>query len=207
MNLLEVLVPTTTKNPPKTLPRRKWKVEALKGILIPMLHSETPRNKYYDEQQAIIKDQEALPEYQKFQEEQTKDGWTKDIATPFRFVKDISFVSSLGNLRSGTAEKVWRPEKKDYDYYFEGQGFDVDYQGKQYNIVGMNDKNIDIRDQFGNKQTIKNDDLDQYKGQIILDAQGNARIKNAQGEEFALDLIEGLTQEDLFKEGTVKIIK
>ena len=171
------------------------------------LHEDMPRNKYYSEQQAIIKEQSAIPEYQTFQDEQSKDGWTKDIATPFRFVKDISFVSSLGNLRSGTAEKVWRPEKKDYDYYFEGQAFDVSYQGKQYNIVGMADGNIDIRDQFGNKQTIKNNDLDQYKGQIILDADGNARIKNAEGEEFSLELIEGLTQEDLFKEGTVKIIK
>jgi hypothetical protein len=148
-----------------------------------------------------------LPEYQTFQSENEKEGWTKDIATPFRFVKDISFVSSMGNLRSGTAEKVWRPEKKDYDYYFEGEGFNVTYQGKDYRIVGMDQDKIDIKDQFGNKQTIKNNELDQYRGQIILDAEGNARIKNIQGEEFSLELVEGLNQEDLFKEGIVKIIK
>jgi hypothetical protein len=200
-------VPTSTEESPEETRRKEMKSRSTQRILDTDLHEETPRNKYYDEQQAIIKEQSELPEYQKFQKEQEKNGWTKDIATPFRFVKDISFVSSLGNLRSGTAEKVWRPEKKDYDYYFEGQGFDAVYQGKQYKIIGMNDKDIEIRDQFGNKQTIKNDELDQYKGQIILDAEGNARVINAQGEEFPLELNEGLTQEDLFKEGTVKIIR
>jgi hypothetical protein len=198
---------TSTAESPEELARNEKTNRKEQEQLSTDVHSSTSRNKYYDEQQSIIKEQKELPEYQKFQSEQEKDGWSKDIATPFRFVKDISFVSTMGNLRSGTAEKVWRPEKKDYDYYFEGQGFDVAYQGKDYNITGMNDKEIEIRDQFGNKQVIRNDELDQYKGQIILDADGNAKIKNVQGQEFSLDLIEGLSQEDLFKEGTVKIIR
>jgi hypothetical protein len=192
---------------PEDVARREREKRGKQSALDTDIHENVPRNKYYEEQQAIIEDQKSLPEYQKFQSEQEKDGWTKDIATPFRYVKDVSFVSSMGNLRTGTAEKVWRPEKKDFDYYFDGQGFNVNYEGKQYAIVGMNESEIEIRDELGNKKTVKNSDLDQYRGQVILDAEGNARVKNAGGEEFSLELNEGLTQEDLFKPGIVKIIR
>lgn len=161
----------------------------------------------------------ATPEYQAFvkaHEEGWKDngvpktsshhwdGWTEHGM--YEFERSVE-VPDLGRI---TVKHTWNPAKKDFFLTLNDRPVDVTYEGKRYavkDVEGERLERLTLQDrESGNTISVDRFDLDKYRGTIRLDANGEAYLEQGQSTIGKFTPGKGITQADLFKPGTLRII-
>jgi hypothetical protein len=171
---------------------------------------EAPPNAWYKEHQRIIDTETATPEYEEFVKNAEANGYHKN--GNFEYSKEVKYKDTDGNIsinKTLELSKFYNTETKKTDFSIDGVQTKVTYDGKEYDLADLDGKDLSgmtIRNEDGIEQKINKYDLDKYQGNIKIDENGKATIIQ-QGKDIGEFIPEAnITQEDLLKEGTLKII-
>ena len=165
-------------------------------------HPESVGEKYQEEVNRIHNEQILTPEYKEFKEKLSA-GWNQ--LDDFNFQKEVEWEQEGWFKIHFTMNRTWMPEKKSYLVSVNDRPIHLTYKGEARELVDIDGDDIVLK--TGNDEVkINQYDLDKYKGTLILDEDGNATVQKGEKELGALSMEEGITQADLLKPGTIRII-
>jgi DNA repair protein RadC/uncharacterized small protein (DUF1192 family) len=158
------------------------------------------------EKNRITEEARQNPEYQKFKKETENDGYTS-IGGDFLFRKIAILQPENQRLE---LEKLWIPEEMRASFSINGRSMKVVHNGEEHYVTDATGANLDnlTISHVVTKETkqLSRFDLDQYRGTIELDSQGNAFVKRGEAIEGKFNPAEGVTQDDLMRPGIIRII-
>lgn len=164
---------------------------------------EAPPNAWYKEHQRIIDEAVTEPEYEAFVKSAEAEDYRKE--GNFEYSKTVKHEDSTYEL-----QKFYNTETKKTDFAIDGVQTKVTYDGQEYDladVTGDDLDNITIRNADGIEQKISRYDIDKYQGKIRIDDDGKAIIVQEGKDIGEFVPSTTITQEDLLKEGTLRIIK
>ncbi len=165
-------------------------------------HPSSEGEKYREEVNRIHNEQILTPEYKQFKE-QLPAGWNQ--LDDFNFQKEVEWEQEGWFKIHFTMNRTWIPEKKSYTVSFNDRPIHLTYKGEIQELVDIDGDDIVLK--AGNNEVrINQYDLDKYRGTLLLDEDGNATVQKGEKELGELSMEEGITQADLLKPGTIKII-
>jgi hypothetical protein len=157
---------------------------------------------YNKEAQRIRDEQLSTPEFNEFKNRVEKEGWK--YSGGFEFEK--ATARKTGDITvNGTLRRLWIPEQKDYLPYFEDRENIVKYNGEDWLIADIDKDGLMIKKGKEEKKVTEYD-LDDYRGTLSLDENGNVFVRKGETKLGLLDLNSSFTQQDLLNADTIRII-
>ncbi len=168
-------------------------------------HPDATGETHQREIERIWDEQTQTEGYKAFQARNEKGGWKREGESPFEFTKEHSLKVSDHVFLNERMRRVWLPEKNDYTTTFNDRPITLSYNGEDHELVDVNGDTYTLR-KDGKETDAEWNQLDEFKGVLTLDEDGNASVRRGGKYLGELSPSKLISQKDLLSADTIKII-